>query len=118
MKAVILYDLAAPVEISPEDAEVVALVNRGRSNPFENKVIVQDGSDLYLVERPKRKGMRLRNVLSVLIAALICFSVFGLLTCGLVVLTNPSKFPFSLVLIAWVVFVFGILLTDKYKKYL
>lgn len=31
MKAAILYDLAAPVEMSQEDAEVVALVNRGRA---------------------------------------------------------------------------------------
>ena len=116
MKAIVLYDLAAPVEMSPEDAEVVALVNRGRSNPFVNKVIVQDGSDLYLVDRPKRKGARLRDVLSVLLAALICFSVFGLLICGFVILIAPFEVPFSLVLIAWVVFIFGILLTDKNKK--
>lgn len=49
MKAVILYDLAAPVEMSREDAEVVALVNRGRAT--DDRLVVAYGPGIYLVLR-------------------------------------------------------------------
>ena len=54
MKAIILYDLAAPVEMSPEDAEVVALVNRGRAP--DDRLVVAYGPDIYLVPRPVESG--------------------------------------------------------------
>ena len=49
MKAIILYDLAAPVEMSPEDAEVVALVNRGHAP--DDRLVVAYGPGIYLVPR-------------------------------------------------------------------
>ena len=55
MKAIILYDLAAPVEMSPEDAEVVALVNRGRSP--DDRLVVAYGPGIYLVPRPVESGL-------------------------------------------------------------
>lgn len=55
MKAVILYDLAAPVEMSQEDAEVVALVNRGRAP--DDRLVVAYGPGIYLVPRPVESGL-------------------------------------------------------------
>lgn len=55
MKAIILYDLAAPVEMSPEDAEVVALVNRGRAP--DDRLVVAYGPGIYLVPRPVESGL-------------------------------------------------------------
>lgn len=49
MKAVVLYDLAAPVEMSPEDEEVVALVNWGRAP--DDRLVVVYGPSIYLVPR-------------------------------------------------------------------
>ena len=55
MKAVVLYDLAAPVEMSPEDAEVVALVNRGHVS--DDRLVVACGPGIYLVPRPVESGL-------------------------------------------------------------
>lgn len=55
MKAIILYDLAAPVEMSPEDAEVVALVNRGHAP--DDRLVISYGPGIYLVPRPVESGL-------------------------------------------------------------
>ena len=116
MKAIILYDLAAPVEMSPEDAEVVALVNRGHSAHLEEKVIIQDGAGLYLVKRPKSLAMRLRSIILALLAILGCLTAFGLILWGLMVMSLPFEFPSSLTLLTWSVFLIGLHICDRYKN--
>lgn len=55
MRAVVLYDLSTPVEMSPEDAEVVAMVNRGRAP--DDRLVVARGPGIYLVPRPVEFGL-------------------------------------------------------------
>lgn len=75
MKAIILYDLAAPVEMSPEDAEVVALVNRGRSP--DDRLVVAYGPGIYLVPRSiSIRERMIRNWQILLMLIRTRFSVF------------------------------------------
>lgn len=56
MKAMVLYDLAAPSYVSPEDEDVMALVNRGRGE--DTRLLVLCGGSMYLVPRPKIWSLR------------------------------------------------------------
>lgn len=55
MKGTVLYDLSTLVEMSPEDAEVVAMVNRGRAP--DDRLVVASGPGIYLVPRPVESGL-------------------------------------------------------------
>ena len=116
MKAVILYDLAAPVEMSPEDEEVMTMVNRGHSAHLEDKVIIQEGVELYLVKRPRSIATRFRTILSALLVILGGIVALGLILCGVMVMTLPLEIPQSLTLFTWSVFFIGLLVCDRYKN--
>jgi len=49
---VTVWDLGAPdVEISKEDSEVFALVNRGRFSNIEDRLLVKDGNKMYITTK-------------------------------------------------------------------
>lgn len=49
---VTVFDLGAPdVEISKEDSEVFALVNRGKSSDIEDRLLVRDGDVMYITSK-------------------------------------------------------------------
>ncbi len=49
---VTVFDLGAPdVEISKEDSEVFALVNRGKSSDIEDRLLVKDGNIMYITTK-------------------------------------------------------------------
>ncbi len=49
---VTVFDLGAPdVGISKEDSEVFALVNRGKPNNIEDRLLVKDGDIMYITTK-------------------------------------------------------------------
>lgn len=115
MKMNVLYDLDDPVEITPQDAELFAVVNRGRANPLAGCVIAQNGPDLYLITKREVKRQKLFDrILSVLLILAILSAGFGFMF-TVAVLAMPTEVPSIVSVALWLLLIPGLFLAGRTK---
>lgn len=92
--AVILYDLSCKVNASPEDEEVMSLVNSHSARNLCGSVILADEDGLWITAKPVPLGERMKRIAKTAANALLwCSSIAAFICSGLcigVIGANPA----------------------------